>query len=1080
MFRRLKNWCMSAASSAWGSTKNATAWVGNWWKGQEPIPFDSDLERETVLERETAEIRCARAMRRRETAKDPANAKDEELAEQEHSAREQERQDILKAEALDAKQTRPEDTDFVGLSFSGGGIRSATFNLGVLQSLAKRGYLSQIDYLSTVSGGGYIGSWLAAWIKRSGIRHVQDTLATNQELPGHASWRYLEPNPVRMLRNYSNYLAPRTGLISTDTWALLSVYCRNVLLNLALLVAAGAAFLLLPSLALSYSLHDGLDPLAWYNRAFVITALCLVISMAAVAYSFATFSAAVGPGFKFARSVVKHPGWYAVFPLLLASVCVTYLLVRDTGAGTLYDLVLRNRLSEMLSAALGTTGREDKLYWIATGAIWYTLIWAAGNLVGNFVEAVKSSWRVFFSGDSGPTPVTKSYVLPFLSTLASGGFGGYLLYLLHNFLNGFAGQGYSVVAARFTLGPPLMLFIFALVSILHVGLLGRNFPDAKREWLARFCAIMTLVACGWLLLFAFAFYGAIAFKFLFTSKWAHTAWGRVVQVIAAGGWAGTTLAGLIGASKGNGKTQKTATNGKPQKDTARTGGLLKLAPPVFILGLALLLAGGLDAFLAGRVHERVTSASISPSADDYRTMIQNAGDSRSASDFARQFSSLLASEVPPSARTALEETFQQHWKTARAYLDWREGNILYLLLSLAIAAFVLAWRLDVNEFSIHLLYRNRLVRCYLGASRGDKRRPQAFTGFDVKDDVLLARLTTKSSGPLEPSDGRREGERSYCGPYPILCTALNLVAGKNLAWQTRKARSFIYSPLYCGYDYYSTEPSSFWLRNHAYRQTSRFSDERGPYLGTAMAISGAAASPNMGYHSSPALTFLMGVFDVRLGWWAGNTRHRSAWTNPGPKSAAYLALELFGRTDDDKSFVYLSDGGHFENLGLYELVRRKCRYIIVSDAGCDEEMSFSDLGNAIEKCRRDLGAKIAINVRPLRRKGKENLSTAHFAYGTIDYQGDSTRGHLLYIKSSLTGKEPEDVQAYAAAHRPFPHDSTADQFFNEAQFESYRALGEHAFNSVVQAVEEALKLPPSLPEYIQNLFRALDVMGPQH
>ncbi|MGH9568974.1 MAG: hypothetical protein ACRD4F_05015, partial [Candidatus Angelobacter sp.] len=323
-----------------------------------------------------------------------------------------------------------------------------------------------------------------------------------------------------------------------------------------------------------------------------------------------------------------------------------------------------------------------------------------------------------------------------------------------------------------------------------------------------------------------------------------------------------------------------------------------------------------------------------------------------------------------------------------------------------------------------------------------------------------------------PAEWYRDLRKPYDGPYPLVCTALNLVSGKELAWQTRKARSFIYSPLYCGYDFFTTHPPSGALGASAFRNTELFSGKQGPFLGTALAISGAAATPNMGYHSSPALTFLMAVFNIRLGWWAGNPRHDRTWKLSGPRLMLYLALELFGRTNDENRFVYLSDGGHFENLGLYELVRRKCRYIIASDAGCDPGSSFSDLGNAIQKCRRDLGAEITIDAGELRPEEGERLSKAHYALGEIRY-ADGSYGTLLYLKSSLTGRDRQDVQSFAAEDQAFPHDSTADQFFNETRFESYRALGEDVFESVMNYVEESLPTRPA-PATVPGLFAALE------
>jgi predicted acylesterase/phospholipase RssA len=125
----------------------------------------------------------------------------------------------------------PEPQEFLGLAFSGGGIRSATFNLGVLQALAELRLLKDFDYLSTVSGGGYIGSWLSAWIHRAGVDTVERALSIRD----HPSE---EPKEVTFLRSYSNYLTPRTGIFSTDTLAAVATYLRNLILNLSIVPSA--------------------------------------------------------------------------------------------------------------------------------------------------------------------------------------------------------------------------------------------------------------------------------------------------------------------------------------------------------------------------------------------------------------------------------------------------------------------------------------------------------------------------------------------------------------------------------------------------------------------------------------------------------------------------------------------------------------------------------------------------------------------------------------------------------------------------------------------------------------------------
>ena len=210
-------------------------------------------------------------------------------------------------------------------------------------------------------------------------------------------------------------------------------------------------------------------------------------------------------------------------------------------------------------------------------------------------------------------------------------------------------------------------------------------------------------------------------------------------------------------------------------------------------------------------------------------------------------------------------------------------------------------------------------------------------------------------------------------------------------------------------------------------------------LGTAMTISGAAVSPNQGYHSSPATAFLMTLFNVRLGAWLPNPGVGQRWT-PAKPSNALLPLfnEMFGRANDQRSDVYLSDGGHFDNLGVYEMLRRQCRRIVVIDAGCDPEYHYVDLGRALRMASIDLHVTVDF-IAPV-IKGDASLN-ASGALARVTYC-DGSEGLLLYLKPWRPNNMPADVLAYWADHDDFPHQSTADQFFEESQFESYRALGE--------------------------------------
>src|SRR5262249_42923998 len=143
----------------------------------------------------------------------------------------------------------------------------------------------------------------------------------------------------------------------------------------------------------------------------------------------------------------------------------------------------------------------------------------------------------------------------------------------------------------------------------------------------------------------------------------------------------------------------------------------------------------------------------------------------------------------------------------------------------------------------------------------------------------------------------------------------------------------------------------------------------------------------------------------------------------------YLLRELFGWTDEESGYVYLSDGGHFENLGVYELVRRHCRYIIVSDADEDGKYGFENLGNLIRKVNIDLSIRIEIDLGSLRPTADTKRCRWHCAVGTIHYEdvdAGAVPGTLVYLKPSLTGDEPVDVLQYAEEHPAFPHESTGN------------------------------------------------------
>lgn len=391
------------------------------------------------------------------------------------------------------------------------------------------------------------------------------------------------------------------------------------------------------------------------------------------------------------------------------------------------------------------------------------------------------------------------------------------------------------------------------------------------------------------------------------------------------------------------------------------------------------------------------------------------------------------------------------------------------LISLAIA-FFMAWWLNINSLSLYTLYKDRLKRAYLGAFENED-------GNNKQSNKSAKRVLINDFLP----------DKGYAGPFPIINATLNLTKGAELAWQQRKAASFVFTPLHYGYEC-NNRHSSGTEGNNSQKNTYRSwkgtnvkdaNVKDAPFkLGDAMAISGAAASPSMGYRSSGALAFIMTVFNVRLGQWFGNPKINNIHTGPTGQGLWYLLKELFGWSDDRGKFVYLSDGGHFENLGIYELVRRRCRYIVACDAGEDPDMEFGDLANAIEKCRTDFGIPISIDVEQMKKDKESGNSGSHYAIGTIEYtkvdSKSSSDGILVYIKASLTGDEPMDIKHYKTQHDTFPHQTTMNQMFDESQFEVYRTLGIHVTKKVfgrVSTKERDSKNAKKIFDKLDRIFK---------
>ena len=865
---------------------------------------------------------------------------------------------------------RAKEAGLLGVAFSGGGIRSATFNLGVLQGLAKRGVLDSVDYVSTVSGGGYIGSWLAAWIRHSGFKSVKQELSSDEPKPS---------SPINFLREYSNYLAPRPGMFSADTWTIAMVWLRNSLLNLLILIACICTLLLIPrTMAKLLDWAEIVIPetrLVFREIMIIGAGGLLLLAAVVIARNLKSFDEKRNPESNplFDRPSVIQLG--VVIPILAACWMASARLWFFVGSHWKPDQNLSYPWEAIGLGLLGPSG--------IFGALMLVMMW-----LGGFIQCyLRETDRKWFD------KVGALAMMVFIAVACGAVFGGLLLAigrLFWDWVSLDAEANWHVTAW----GTPLLLQVFSVAMIIQIGLMGRNFPDDRREWISRLGAWLFISSLGVLGVFAVAIYGPWGLAAVV--KWAENYW---IKTGLSVGWLLTTAAGVIAGQSSRTDAEVGVKKPLPARVLEVVAGV---APYVFIAGLFILLSGNLLIILARQV----------------------CGDGTASLGFCDWVN---GSTGFPTAGVL----FDEYWVLLAA-TPWSAILVTMGILLAVVALFT--FTVDVNEFSMHHFYKNRLVRCYLGASN-PVRAANRFTGFDPSDDLPLATFL-------------KYGERPYDGPYPIINVALNLVSGEKLSWQERKATSFVFTPRFSGYQFEDGEGTRT-LESAGYRPTYKYAYPNGElqrggiHIGTAMAISGAAASPNMGYHSSPPIAFLLTVFNVRLGWWLGNPRRKKEWKRAGPRLGLnYLLAELFGMANDRRAYLYLSDGGHFENLGIYELVRRRCSTIIACDAEQDGDMTFGGLGNAIRKCRTDFGVDIDIDVDSLRKKGPQKLSEAHVVLGTIRYP-DGYVATLIYVKSTLTGEEPADVREYADRAKDFPHQTTGDQFFDESQFESYRKLGEH-------------------------------------
>lgn len=380
--------------------------------------------------------------------------------------------------------------------------------------------------------------------------------------------------------------------------------------------------------------------------------------------------------------------------------------------------------------------------------------------------------------------------------------------------------------------------------------------------------------------------------------------------------------------------------------------------------------------------------------------------------------SLSIHRLPPTSlalvKLAKHITRRDKSKAWTEALD-REDWLVSIALALSLFAFLLSLVTDANSLSLHGFYRDRLARAFV--VRGRTKAPE---GFDSASRLLLSDLAPERSG----------------APYPLLNATLNLSGGIESSVRFRKGSAFVFSPQFVG-----SQATGY--------VATRAMEAADPELtlASATAISAAAAGPNMGSFTSGSLAPLFALFNLRLGYWLVHPRRATnKWLLLRKPGNSHILREALGLINHHGNFVNVSDGGHFENLGAYELVRRKCRLIVVVDSEEDSLGQLKGLMTLTRLARIDFGAVITADLSAF-HPSEANKTSQPWLWATIHYgvspDGKDEVGYLLYIKANMVAGVPHYVDAYRVQSPDFPHESTADQFFNEVQFECYRALGYH-------------------------------------
>ncbi|MDH2401706.1 cell division protein [Bradyrhizobium sp. SSUT18] len=868
--------------------------------------------------------------------------------------------------------------EVTGLALSGGGIRSSALCLGVLQALNHHDLFRRIDYLSTVSGGGYIGSSLSATMTVAG-RFVFGERPSG----GTATANEISDTPsVGHIRNYSNYLIP-AGV--RDLLTGIAIVVRGLIANIGITLPV---VLMLAAVTIwSTPTRTCLTVANLFGMSFVDSKACELHDFTFVnQYGFAAVGAITAL-------------------ILLACGVLAYIGSRsERGSGPAIVCIY----AAGIVVVIGIACDFARLLQVKNFAL--TLATAIIGVVLFFLWAIVRS----FAGPDkrqefrSHVPTAGATFLVLLSAIAFFEFQPFML-----------GQMFDVADSSVIGGPVGGVAVAWIQSIAAVAAPVAVFVTAFRQ---QFLELLkgNSVSSQW---------GSMLLAVV--AKAALWIAGLALPLII---WVAYLYLSYWGISNDLFRTCSAATE---QWDCIAKAKLNASLP------------GG----LAGKIQLDRNAAveTAGPKPAPFTEPRVEMDSDRLATWHAPAWLQSAAQWVARKVQPHFPQLFQGSGSDA-GYSFSLPVIVLYALTGILL--FLVSWLLTPNANSLHRLYRDRLSKAFLfdptRPAESDIARAEASLdqGRDFRplDRMKLSDLFG-AANPDDAADSQHVGARLRA-PYHLINTALNIQGSDFANRRGRNADFFVFSPRNVGSE------ATGYAATLAVERAEQSLD-----LATAMAISGAAASSNMGSNSIKALTPTLALLNVRLGYWLRNPRYVNA-RSFRRFSPLYFWSEISGRLYENSDGVYLTDGGHIENLGVYELLRRRCRVIIAVDAEADTPMNFASLMTLQRYARIDLGVRIDLPWAPIRertralmacnaqpptsrcRRDDEPMDHVHVAIGTIDYGAGDT-GYLVYLKSSLTGDENDYIRDYGRRHATFPHETTGDQFFSEEQFEVYRALGFH-------------------------------------